>query len=572
MTEDQSEVSIADALARLRAQSPALLEDLANADRVLWVGSGVSYGRVPGLKVLLRRVLEFLQDRMNDPVEGSDHRRALEQVVEEHLPGELAAFRADPAGWAIPDDLTSLVNSYSTILGTEVGEHPQDYLLWRAVDVCEAYGAPTLQPGAQHRLIAYLLHEGVVEEIVTTNWDGLIEKAAEESSVSGQPPLLGVLMTNESFRTARGSTMLVKQHGCAVKAREDESYRKYLVSQTVDIAIWLNSDIYARVVSEVRTLAKDRKSLMLGFSAQDYNVLVQIAAASQDIAWAWEPSDPAYMFAEPEISTSQKAVLSAVYREDYPPNRTQIGDASAVGMFSGPLLGAGVLHIVIEKFMIGVDHAHAFAVSAKVVEDLKAGLAHLEAHIADQAQTDLDRLVELLRSGISALMRRYFRPADGLGSAEYMPVHGKAVKPGVGEDFKNLRIPELAVVLGLLGLGSEQGHWAISLGTDSTGHCGVIELSPAKAKAKPSKIVVTKDWEATNSLKGTDLWASESGVLLVIQATGEEAPALSRGLGRGIGSGRKPQPARRAVWLSDLVQFAADPVELMGAFRAEVSA
>jgi hypothetical protein len=63
---------------------------------------------------------------------------------------------------------------------------------------------------------------------------------------------------------------------------------------------------------------------MLGFSAQDYNVLVQIAAASQDIAWAWEPSDPAYMFAEPQISTSQKAVLAAVYREDYPPNRTQI--------------------------------------------------------------------------------------------------------------------------------------------------------------------------------------------------------------------------------------------------------
>ncbi|MGI8986611.1 MAG: hypothetical protein ACR2GM_07450, partial [Nocardioidaceae bacterium] len=157
MTEDQSEVSIADALAHLRAQSPALLDDLANADRVLWVGSGASYGRVPGLKVLLRRVLEFLQDRMNDSAEGSDHRRALEQIVEEHLPGELAAFQADPAGWAIPDDLTSLVNSYSTILGTEVGEHPQDYLLWEAVDVRETYGAPTLQPGAQHRLIAYLL-------------------------------------------------------------------------------------------------------------------------------------------------------------------------------------------------------------------------------------------------------------------------------------------------------------------------------------------------------------------------------------------------------------------------------
>lgn len=572
MTDDQSEVSIANALAKLRAQSPALLEDLANSDRVLWIGSGVSYGRVPGLKVLLRQVLEFLQDRIDHSAEGIDHRRALEQIIDEHLHSELAAFQVDPAGWAIPDDLTSLVNSYSTILGTEVGQHPQDYLLWEAVNVRETYGAPTIEPGAQHRLIAYLLHEGVVEQIVTTNWDGLIEKAVEESSAPGHPALLGVLMTNESFRTARGSTMLVKQHGCAVKAREHDDFRKYLVSQAVEIAIWLSNDIYTRVVDRVRTLAKDRKSLMLGFSAQDYNVLVQIAAASQDIAWAWDPSDPAYMFAEPTINASQKSVLKVVYRDDYPSNRLRICEASATGMFSGPVLGAVALHIVIEKFIIGLEHAHSFAVSAKVVEGLRTGLARFETHVADEAKADLDRLVVLLRSGISALVRRYFRPADGLGGSEYMPVHSKAVKTGVGEDFKNLRIPELAVVLGLLGLGSEQGHWAIRIGTDLTGHCGVIELFPANAKAKPLNIVVTKDWEATSSLKSTDLWALGPEGLLVIQATGEEAPALSRGLGRGIGSGRKVRAARRTAWLSDLTDYAADPVALMTAFRAEVSA
>lgn len=210
--------------------------------------------------------------------------------------------------------------------------------------------------------------------------------------------------------------------------------------------------------------------------------------------------------------------------------------------------------------------------SAKVVEDLKAGLTRLESHIAEDADSDLDRLVEILRSGLSALVRRFFRPAEGLTAAEYMPVHGKALKPGVSEDFKNLRMPDLAVVLGLLGRGDALGHWAITLGTDSTGCSGVIELSPTTPKAKPSKIVVTRDWEATNSLKGTDLWVSEPGDLLVIQATGEEAPTMTRGLGRGIGTGRKSRPARRAIWLSDLALFAADPDELMGAFRAEVSA
>lgn len=572
MTGDPGKMSIGEALALLRRQSPGLLEDLSTADRVLWVGSGVSYGLVPGLKKLLWSVLDFLQRRINDPAEGEDHRRALEEIVAEHLPHELVAFRADPANWAIPGDLAALVNSYSSILGTEVGQHPSDYLLWEAIDVRETYGALTLQPGAQHRLIAYLLHEGIIEKIVTTNWDGLIEKAVDESSGRGQPPLLGVLMTNESFRTARGATMLVKQHGCAVMAREDVSYREYLVSQTNDIAIWLNSSIYSRVVSEVRAVAKDRKSLMLGFSAQDYNVLVQIAAASQDIPWTWDISAPAYIFAEPQVNASQKALLSAVYGDEYPQNRPEICAASAAGMYSGPLLGAGVLHLVIEKFMIGVDYAHAFAVSAKVVEQLKVGLTRLEVHIADEAESDLDRLVELLRSGVSALTRRYFRPADGLMSGEYMPVYGKSLKNGAGEEFKNLRISELAVALGLLGLGCEQGYWALTLRTGLASEGGVIELTPARATATPLKFVVTKDWEATNSLKGTDLWALESGELVVIQATGDEAPALSRGIGRGIGSGRKVKNARRSVWLSDLAKFAADPIDLMGAFRAEVSA
>lgn len=573
MTSNPIIASIADALAHLRARCPALLDDLAKADRVLWVGSGVSLGQVPGLDVLLRRVLTFLQNGIDGSAAGIACQAALDEIVEQYLAGDLAAFRSDPINWAIPDDLSELVTSYSKILSAEVGKHPQDYLLWDAVDVRETYGSPAIEPGPEHRLIAYLIHEGVVEEVVTTNWDGLIERAVEESAGSGQMPLLGVLMTNESFRTARGKSKLLKQHGCAVLAREDEVYRKYLVAQTLDIAMWLNSPLYARMVGEVRAVAKDRRSLMLGFSAQDYNVLVQIAAASQDIEWTWDPSDPAYFFAEPKISSSQRKVLSAVYGDNYPPNRPEICGASVAGMYSGPLLGAAVLHVVIEKFKIGLEHAAAFAVSAQVVADLGDGLTRLETHIADDAHDDLDRLVELLRSGVSSLVRRFFSPGKELTSAEYVPVHGQSLKAGVGDDFRNLRMPELAVALGLLGLGYEQDLWTLSVGTESDGHSGVIELTPVKATtARPSKVVITKDWGATNSLKGTDLWTSEPGDVLVIQATGEAAKVLSRGLGRGIGSGRKARPSRRSVWLSDLEPFAADPVELMAAFRAEVSA
>src|ERR1035437_1147544 len=125
--------TVADALAVLRSEYSGLLADLSSGDRVLWVGSGVSRNQVPGLEQLIRKVLGFLRDNIAPGVPSDPHLGALERIITAQLPSELDGFRSDPCSWAVPDDLTPLVRSYSDILGEDVDGKPQDYLVWDAV-------------------------------------------------------------------------------------------------------------------------------------------------------------------------------------------------------------------------------------------------------------------------------------------------------------------------------------------------------------------------------------------------------------------------------------------------------
>lgn len=565
--------TIADALAILRADHRGLLGDVGSAERVLWVGAGVSRAQVPDVQELLRKVLTFLRDNIVEGVADDPHLEALRRIVVEHLPKELDLLISDPQGWVIPDDLTSLVGSYSDILGEDVAGKPQDYLVWDAVDVRETYGRPDIAPGPEHALIALLVHEGLVTSIATTNWDGLIERAVANSTPAGSPPLLGVMMSNDSFRDERGACTLYKPHGCAVSAREDSSFRQYIVARTTDIASWHSAPIYGSMIDKLQSLARTRRSLMLGSSVQDYNLLTQIATASQVQPWPWDESNPAYLFAEPVIVKSQRDVLKVAYKDDYSANQQNICTGSATGTYSGLLLGATALHAVVEKLQLGIEHAPAFAGSGAVVTSLRSGVSQIETLITDQVGSDLGQLVTVMRSGISALVRRFFDPARELIGENYVPVYSRPIRIGVDDHYRFLRLAELSVALGLLGLGDKLGHWALSVGTGGNLECGVLSIVPAHGTGTdPVKVVVTRDAESSSALKGHALWTDDAGNVLVIQTTGERPTAMARGLGGGIGSGRSGPRPRREVWLSDLTGEAGDATRLLDVFRAEVSA
>ena len=81
------------------------------------------------------------------------------------------------ASWPGLDDLLDgLVERYSELLGIQVDGEEQDFLLWDAVDVRETYG-PGHAPDCEHLCVAILALEGVIAEVASPNWDGLIEAA-----------------------------------------------------------------------------------------------------------------------------------------------------------------------------------------------------------------------------------------------------------------------------------------------------------------------------------------------------------------------------------------------------------
>lgn len=158
----------------------------------LWLGSGISRERVVGLDGVLAKLLENLRLRIT----GADceHHRAFDKIL------GLADLSADEkaqidltqpvASWPIHDELINrLWNKYSKVLGTEVQGQPFDYLLWDVLDFATTFAAQ--KADAEHLVIAMLVLEGVVSDLATANWDGLLEAAMVEL---GRP--------NETFRVA----------------------------------------------------------------------------------------------------------------------------------------------------------------------------------------------------------------------------------------------------------------------------------------------------------------------------------------------------------------------------------
>jgi hypothetical protein len=556
----------------LRANQPGLLADIALGERVLWIGSGVSRDQVLPLADLIEKLIQYLQGQIVEAKDSDAHFSALQKIVEDHFP-EKSAFHADPTTWRpTRESLAAAANSYSEILATEVEGHDDDYLLWTGIDVRETYGAPEIAPGPEHELVAILIREGVVDALVTTNWDGLIEKATKAATSSGNEDILAVHMTNESFKTERGSAQLNKIHGCAVLARQDpETYKKYLIAQIADIAIWRSEEKYSFIISRIENLLQTRRSIFLGLSVQDYNLLALIATATKIQPWAWDQHSPAYTFAEKELGARQKEFLRIAYRTEPRELRPEIRKASSLDMYSGPALASFVIETVRRKLDVGLDRAADYNSSGDVMQAFSSGLSELEAALLRRVGDKLDVLVRILKQGLTPLLQRYYDPTVNCVEGTYLPVFPATAKAcSTAEEFKNLSLPELAVTLSLIGLGRANGYWESLLVADNSSLAGALVLR-SKSTRRRVILVITRDEVATSAFKATDTWQQGNASIVLIQTTGRRITHRMRGLSRGIGSGRSVGSIRRQSWLSDLQPAFGAPHDMMAAFRAEVA-
>src|SRR5271166_5210837 len=266
-------VTITETLELLDGHARAVADGVANGRYALWLGSGISMNSVPGLSGAVRNVLELLQAHADTADPMCVHHKALKAAIKiarlrRH---ELDALDlTKPVGeWAnLEQILDNLVGRYSELLDIRLAGTKQDYLLWEGVDVKATY-AVAAEPGSEHLCVAILALEGAVHEIPSANWDGLIETATQELAESPEQAL-HVIVLGEDFRDASTVPRLLKFHGCAVLAAQDESrYRAALVGARSQITSWPEQDESKVMCNALKTIATERRTLMIGLSAQD---------------------------------------------------------------------------------------------------------------------------------------------------------------------------------------------------------------------------------------------------------------------------------------------------------------
>jgi hypothetical protein len=543
----------------LRANHPQLIEDVADGKRFVWLGSGISRDQVPDLVKLIARVLRFLRDRAasGEPDAGS-HRDALLEILDDHLPGERLRYEADPVSWE-PRTVEELREQYSRVLGVGVAGKPSDYLLIDGAGLANLYGDPDLEPGPTHQILAMLISEGVVTSLASGNWDGLVEKALVDISAAGS--LLDVYVDVNDPRDAHGHAEIAKFHGCAVLTLNDSArYRDKIIATSAQITRLHGDAAYAHMRDRLRDLTTRTRSLVLGLSMQDSDLLTIFQAAASRSPWRWEAAHPAYLFAELDVRPSQRDVLEVAYGEDYGLERQSILQRSALGAYAGPATAAILIEVLASKLAAALRRHQNLPVN--VLPSLERGIRRLVLRIVAAFGRDEVSLAAFLLDGYSDFLRTYLGPTT-VGAARYVPF-ARGTRSQLETNFTvvAMGIDLLAVAVGMIGFGEEAGRWRVSLSSEEKG--SRILVSRTRASTGSTLVVVRGASEAITAMASDDWISGRDDMVLLQMAVGSVPSARSPG-GR-IGRGRRVRTRREVAW-SEISDSVTDMEDLMVRFE-----
>ncbi|CAD6010292.1 SIR2_2 domain-containing protein [Agreia sp. COWG] len=454
-------------LALLRGEFPSFLAAINRGMYAFWLGSGISREKLDAVPVFVLTVLKHLQSRgdpsdLNDPC-WDPFKEALALAALSKAEKEEIDFSRDIDLWSVRDAIISRVSSrYSDLLDIHIEGEPPDYLLWDVLKVPQSYGAGVADPDLEHYCLAVLMMEGVAPEIVTANWDGLIEMAVEELA-PGNESVVSVYVRAADFRQPRGRSRLLKFHGCAVRAiRDPTEYRGLLVGRRTQITDWPHDPEHAAMRQEMTTLGTSHPTLMIGLSAQDSNIQDLFSAAKNVLDWNW-PIDPsAFVFAEEELGTYQKNILRVGYGASFHGSETFIAQASHVRAFAKPLLSALMIDtwsMKLEKLALltrtGVDSSSASKVSAGIATLSSAAASSVDTNMVASTRrliSDIGRAIALTRSGTNPSVPGSYMPIGAV------PVHQMGDDPSLAESG----FPEVAMALSIIGNNLAEGSMSLA--------------------------------------------------------------------------------------------------------------
>ena len=562
--------TVAEVLACFDGEFAEVAAAFARGEYLLWLGSGISRGVVPGVPKLLTQMLEFLRANVEVSDPGCRFKKALEEVLD--VAGVPAATRAlvdatKPVDeWRELDDIVGrLVDKYSDVLDVQVQGEAEDFLVWTGLDVPRTYGAPELAPDVEHLCVALLMLEGVVRSAPTTNWDGLVEAAIDR--IAEDPTgVLNVIVQAVDFRQPDRQSELVKFHGCAVRAlaNEDE-YRPLLIARRSQISGWTARTENQFMKNRLEHLFGSRPAFIVGLSAQDANIHTMLHEASRDLARAWPTSPPAVVFAEQQLHYHHRHVMKATYGDTYAANADEISESALLGAYAQPTLLALVLFTLADKLCALVGCVPDWALPIGEIDRVRSGIRALRDALGGVADGDPRSFVDGVVSG-AALMLSVFRSGRAPNSADvrYQPISNTPITTALaGPDFPGSALGRLAVAVSLLGRGVGEGSWSLEVGTAAHPSEGVMRVVTGP---QVSRVFVVRDARAFTQLEVDGVVDPDDEGILVLQAEAARRPTTRAPRAR---YGRTGSGGVRHVDLEGLCATVSMADELFEAFRLE---
>lgn len=562
-------ITVPETLALLDGQFASVATGVADDRYVLWLGSGISFGRVDGLRQVVAKVLEFLRVRIVPGDPACRFARALRAAlaIAPTTPEEDARidFTQPVASWPdVNNIVVRLCSNYARLLDVNVQGEPDDFLLWEAVDLRATFADPAKPPDVEHLCLAILVLEGACTNLASANWDGLIEGAI--AAMTGGQPALSVCARPEDLRNPAPRGRLIKFHGCALLATHNEAvYRPFLVARQSQINGWAAWPESAAVRGRLVDLVFTKPTLMIGLSAQDANIQALFAQAAAQMAWRWPSDPPSFVFSANELGVDHQGLLQNVYRQDMRPgNRQQIVDEARIQAYAKPLLLALVLHLLCSKVRALVDLAPG-ALPVADRQSLQDGVIALRDQLAAIVTPNplafinafIDqwgRSLHLIRNGSLTHAAGRYQPLTVESVANI------ATNPGL--PASGLR--ETAVAVGLIGYGVSRGAWQIDAPASNAVRDGMFRLHAPSGEAK---VFLTSGPTSALQLK-QDGHVVDAEEPIVIHGH-KLVPAMARS--PRAAPGRTGRRVIREVSLASLLESSATLDELFQRFRMELA-
>lgn len=570
------DATLSEALLHLDTTWVGIRDSVLNDRHLLWIGSGISRERFPALPELLEQLFESLHAAQDPANPDCPYLKKGVEIVASYSGVTGLDLRQPPAAWATSlktQLFKELTRNYAKVLGENVNAAgvsrniPFDIL-----KLDETYSAASVMPDAEHRLLALLMAEGAVTQIVTTNWDPLTERAHKALGVSPDPWIIACAAELDG---ASGAASIFKVHGCAERSMaEPAKYKQHMIATHHQITRWSMEPLFRPFFEKLRTLLRERPSLFVGISGQDFNLQSQCVAVSCD--------GPAVGFPPPRVTFSgsvgvpQREILQAIHRENYAPNEAVINSAAALPLYGKPLFGALYVLLLVEKLKVILDAGEVYFASDDQRALARAGLVKLRdmlcARFDALGWADRWRVLAAEMPGFIARLLQVYRSQSLPANAEsYVQLHPSNPAGMVADpNLISLNLHWLALALATVSAAAV-GTWHLLASVETDGSDGQLRVvSPG---GETCLFLLRQGVSAIQELEIAGAIVSGSGrkVLIIYPVGSEPKNPLRRNPGRLLPGGHTPAGPRE-FWFEEYAYEATAALDLVTLLKQEISA